>query len=289
MPTYPPKEKILSWQLQTNYFLCLAYKFQKGCRPLYCPPGSLYNGCQCSELLEVVSGMPVLLKLKVSPEPGSLYPSTDVQAAQFRRALVKAVQKSIGNVTGQILASFRQPNETNSYQLYVAVVSTDHGIDTKQSLKHLLDYLDTKLLFQVTSSKNKYSVRLSSKILLLSDKRRTSRFESALDLTDQSKLTLDYSSDYNEFIFKIYQEFSPILFCKQVQLESSEFTETNGQIFVNTTSAVFPVYDICRIAEEQVRVCVDQYLRTHMTSSGNTCGAMMIILLLAISQTYDVV
>ena len=223
--------------------------------------------------------MPIVLKLKATPEPSSLYPSTDVPAAKFHKALQKAVQNFLGHVSVDIVASFRPQNETtptNSYRLYVAVVRSDFGHDTKETLKPLLDYLKSDVFLKVTTSKKRCSVKLANKITFRYIK---GEIVSAFDLQDQIEIILDYSdkSSANNGI-RIYQEFSPILFCKLVQLDSSQFTEKDGQLFINTTTSVLVVSDYYLRTEKEVRVCVDQYL-PDLPSSGNIKGSAIMLLI----------
>ena len=242
---------------------------------MYCPPGSLFSGCRCSELLEAVFGMPVLLKFQVRPEPGSKFPSTDALAAKFRKTLQKAVQNTIGHISADIVSSFRQANGSNYFQLFAVIIRSNFGHDTKETLRPLLGYVDADVFLKITSGKNRYLVGLGNKIKLRSV---NNRLVSAFDLQTQRELVLDYSSIayYGWYGMGIYQEFSPILFCKQVQFDNSQCTEKNGQIFINTTSSVLTVSDFYRTVSKDVRVCLDQYL----PSCGNSNGHVMVSLII---------
>ena len=227
--------------------------------------------------MTAVFGMPVLLKLKVTAEPGSLYPSTDVLAAQFRKALQKAVQTSIAHVSVEIHASFRPRNMTNSYYLYVTIIRSDDRYDTKKTIKPLLAYLQADVFLKVKSNGNKYSVGLVSEILFNST---NDRIMSALDPKSRIEFDFEFSNDKDGFtIHKLYQELSPLLFCKQVQLNESEFTERHGQIIINTTSMVLSVPDFYLTAEMQARLCADQYLSSPLLSFGNTNDLIMMSLM----------
>ena len=243
---------------------------------MYCPPGSLFSGCRCSELLEAVFGMPVLLKFKVRPEPGSQFPSTDVLAAKFRKALQKAVRNAIGHVSVDLVASFGQANETNSFQLFVAIVRSNFGHDTKETLRPLLGYVDAEFFLKTTSNRNRYLIGLGNKITLRSI---NNQLVSAFDLQTQTDLVLGYSNIkyYGNSGMRIYQEFSRILFCKQVQFDSSQFTERHGQILINATPSVFIVSDFYRIVGKDVRVCLDQYLPSFGNSNGHAILSQIIV------------
>ena len=220
--------------------------------------------------------MPVLLKFKVRPEPGSQFPTTDAQAAEFRKALQKAVRNAIGHISADIVSSFRQANGTNSFQLFAVIIRSNFGHDTKETLRPLLGYLDDDDVFlKVTSSKNRYLVEIGNKIKLSSVH---NKLVSAFDLQTQTELILDYSSidHYGNYGLGIYQEFSRILFCKQVQFDNSQFTERNGQVYINATPSVLIVSDFYQTVGKYVRVCLDQYL----PSCGNSNDHVMISLII---------
>ena len=229
--------------------------------------------------MTTVSGMPVILNLKITADPGSLYPSTDVRSSQFRKALRKAMQNSIGHVNVEVHASFRPRNSTNSYFLYATIIRSEYGYDTKETIKPLLAYLHADVFLKVRSNGNKYSVGLVSGILFNSTSSTNDQIMSALD--PKSQIEFDFEFSFGERSFtahELYQELSPLLFCKQVQLNESEFTEKDGEIIINVTSTILSVPDFYLTADMQARLCVDQYLGIPLLSSGNTKGLVMILL-----------
>ena len=83
-------------------------------------------------------------------------------------------------------------------------------------------------------------------------------------------LTLIYSNELFVGTTKRIQVFSPLMYCKQVQLDEDEFIEEQGKIIINTTSKIINVWDFYRVPPSQVRICVDKYLGHLDDSVANT-------------------
>ena len=154
--------------IRVIYFLLFIY-FQHLCRPTYCPAGQIYAAFTCIDLLQDLSGMPVLLKIKVLLKSGSKYPLSDTQIRKLQTSVKRSILSIVDNITVRIVATFQQEN---SY-LVIINAQSDPGHDTKQTLEPLIQYLDTDKHFEVKVGKLTYSALLTSKIALLEERNDT--------------------------------------------------------------------------------------------------------------------
>ena len=69
-----------------------------------------------------------------------------------------------------------------------------------------------------------------------------------------------------------YQVLSPLLYCKQLQLNEAEYYQKPGLITVNVTISTFSIFDFYKIPPSQVRVCVEDYLRKSKGKENKTSG-----------------
>ena len=214
--------------------------------------------------------MPILLKLKVFPEPGKYFPTTDIQIQKLHKALKKTINTTVEQTTAEIIATFQQEKAITPYHLYVVIVRTSPGYDTKETLKPFLDYIENKIQLTVKSSETTFFVTLTNTVLFWIDQitgmdGKPAAVFQAMEIEDNNHpLTITYgkpdiieTSVGNGF----YQEFSPLLYCVQVQLEENEFSEKDGLIILNTTTPSVSMLDYYRASTTQVRVCADQYLQ----------------------------
>ena len=214
--------------------------------------------------------MPILLKLKVFPEPGKYFPTTDIQIQKLHRALKNTIKTTIEQITAEIIATFQQEKATTPYHLYVVIVRTKPGYDTKETLKPFLDYVENKRQLTVKSSETTFSVMLTNTVLFRIDQitgmdgNQAAVFR-AMEIEDNNHpLTLTYTKP-DIMTTSVgnghYQEFSSLLYCVQVQLEENEFSEKDGLIVLNITTSSVSMLDYFRASTTQVRVCADQYLQ----------------------------
>ena len=209
--------------------------------------------------------MPVYLNLKVTTKSGNIFTLTDQQIRKFHTALKEVLRKTISNITAEVVATFIQEKVARSYYICIVVVRTKKDFDTKETLKPLLPFLDTSRSLEFSSIKNKYVVYFLTRILLrvsqnLDTELGTMKLE-VEDLNEEvNNLTLIYSNV--EFMKSIKTEaiqvLSPLVYCKQVQLDDDEFIQERGKIII--ISNMKNVWDFYLVAAAQVRICADQYL-----------------------------
>lgn len=84
----------------------------------------------------------------------------------------------------------------------------------------------------------------------------------AKNLFSNATLTSLYQIEFTNTItdgLPYYQELSPVLFCKQVQLNESEFTEKDGIVTITFSSAVHKTVNFYHVTQNQIRICVEDF------------------------------
>ena len=237
------------------------------CRPLLCPVGELLIGCDCLQPIKNLSGMPVSLNLKIVPKSGNLFSPTNSQVRKFHTALKKMLQRTVSNVKVDIVVTFSTENDNSLYYLCIVVMQTKIGFDTKETMKMFIPFLDNPRSLEFFSLKATYSVyfftrafsRYGFDIQTITDHSYAEN-ENLYEGDNKQNLTLVYSNELFVGTTKRIQVFSPLMYCKQVQLDEDEFIEEQGKISINTTSKIINVWDFYRVPPSQVRICVDKYL-----------------------------
>ena len=237
------------------------------CRPLLCPYGELLIGCDCIQPIKNLSGMPVSLNLKIVPKSGNLFSPTDTQKRKFHAALKKVLQRTVNNVKIDIAVTFSQEKGESAYYLCIAVMQTKLGFDTKETLKTFIPFLDNSRYLEFFSLKATFSVYVFSRAFLrynfdtqtITDHTNAEN-ENLHEDDNKQNLKLIYSNTVFEGKTYPIQVLSPLLYCKQVQLDEDEFIQEQDKISINTTSKMIYVWDFFRVPPSQVRVCVDNYL-----------------------------
>ena len=239
----------------------LCFYFQHLCRPTYCPAGKFYAACKCIDILQNLSGMPVLLKIKVLPRSGPDYPQSDIQIRKLQTSVKRNILSIVDHITVRIVATFQQEN---SY-LVIIEAQSDPGHDTKQTLEPLIQYLDTDKHFEVKVGKLAFSATLTSKIALLEEWNETTAAMAyeARDIEQPIGIfELVYIDDrMKSTMLFTYQPLSRLLYCTQLQLNDTEYFKSSGPIITNASAPLFPIFDYYTITPTQIRVCVDSYLK----------------------------
>ena len=247
-----------------RYFNILTGAFQGFCRPMFCPPGELLITCQCVQPFKAISGMPVLLKLKVTVDQDDHLLSADVLLNRLYVAVTKFLQNTVSQITVRIAATLKPMTNETEYYLCLAIVTVDFGHDTKKTLKPFLRYLDSQRYEAITVKKVTFNVRLTHRIHVWIDKISGPGGFSGIDLQDH----YDLKPVYLDEVFLrgstsrgAYQIFSPLLYCTQVQLNGNESQEQNGILTINATLPNFSVWDYHRVSPREVRICIDEYIK----------------------------
>lgn len=244
--------------------------FQDLCRPVFCPAGDFLVGCECVQPMKNMSGLPVLLALKVVPvkvqQSLSKVRENVPQTFQTYNIALKAIlENTFDHMKTGIAATFKRETDDVQYYISLTKVLVNSGYDTKCVIKPFLQYLDSERHLVFQSDGTKFSVKLTSRIALWPEaypKGNTTEFifkirELGMANTD---LTLVHIPN-KKYLAEPYQIFSPLLFCVQVQLNETEFLEADGFIIIKNTSPKVSIPYYYRMSASQVRVCAEHYLQ----------------------------
>ena len=247
--------------------------FQHICRPTYCPPGEAYIRCQCIKILKALSGMPVLLKIKVVSESDDVNQLTDIQIRKLETLIKRAIISLAKFTSMSIGATFRLNNDF----LVIGGIKCDTGHDTKVTMEPLIKYLDTDEKITISSGKQTFSVTLSSKIAIW--KAWETKYGTTFKVKDMETPNATYeliSIEPGTMESAIgrgeYQYLSRLLYCKQIQLNSTEFFERSGEITANISEPAFSTFDYYQVTSTEVRVCADSYLQAHKENGQHSHG-----------------
>ena len=178
----------------------------------------------------------MLLKLKVRPTAGNTLPTSEITILRLGTALQKAIQKSYTKINVKVFAIFKQESMVKQYYVYAAIANTIKDYGVKESFRSLAQVLDGPPFLQISQGKLNYNIELSNHVEVW--------FESGYDadklyivirareLTTQRELTRIYQNDkaVQEVKRSQFQELSPLLYCKLIQLNEDEYKEQNGMV-----------------------------------------------------------
>lgn len=232
--------------------------------------------------------MPVLVKLRLVPEEDSKtifeQEKTVNDADETVTTRLKDIQKVIeaeltqvhnklkkmlqGDITADPFATFIDDKKTQPLLLSLVIVRSRWGYDTKETVKPLMDYLDSGKSLSFRKGKMAYLVNLTNRVLVWHENYTFIPKVKTLN-KDDNELKLVYLNDrlmQSTLSKGYYQILSPLLYCKQVELNDSECFEKDGAIVVNVTRKTFTTSEFYRTSPVTVRVCLDEYLLFSGTS-----------------------
>ena len=264
------------------------YPFQHICRRVYCPIGDFMIECRCVQLLRQLVGMPVLLTVKVIPRSGNLGKSlTEKQIPNYHKALVRTLQTISENIDVDCIGLFECKSSSNDYYLSVVLVRSHHGNDTRETMKPFLEHLDNDNMLKLNFIRRTYSVGLTSRIRMWTQLKALhdqGTFTSLVDLDSEvNNPTELFSSTEMHFTYsQAFQVLSPLLYCKQIHLNNTEFAEKDGRLI-----AVVPPRNITlscyrRMPQSTARVCIDHYMNNPKNMGLQTRGTSVKIICLCI-------
>ena len=259
----------------TVSFNFLRFVLQKTCRPFFCPIGEVLGGCDCLSFVDKISDMPILLKLIVRPTDGNTLPTSETTILKLGAALQKAIQKSYTKINVKVFAIFKQEFMMKQYYVYTAIANTIKDYGVKDSFRSLAQVLDGPPFLQISQGKLNYNIELTNHVEVW--------FESGYDadklyivirareLTTQRELTRIYQNDKAVQGVKRsqFQELSPLLYCKLIQLNEDEYKEQNGMVTLmafNGSLEIGSTPNYLHVATNEIRVCTNEYIRPLDTS-----------------------
>ena len=120
-------------------------------------------GCRCVQLIKPISGMPILLTIKVIPRDGNLTPLDDKQIPKVHASLRKRMRDIAENISIDFISMYEIKTDIEEYYLSIAVARSYPGHDAKDTMKPFLEFLD-KNRFEIDYKQNSYYGKLTSLI-----------------------------------------------------------------------------------------------------------------------------
>ena len=158
-------------------------------------------GCHCVQLMKPLSGMPIVLTIKVIPQDGNLTALDDKQITKVHVSLRKQMHHISENISVDFLSMYEIKTELEDYFLSLVIVRSNPSHDTKDTMKPFLDYLDQNR-FKLANKPDSYYGKLTSRVRLWEQGqcgpayRRLQDLESAIrdqkELFDKPDLELVY-------------------------------------------------------------------------------------------------
>ena len=202
--------------------------------------------------------MPVLVTIKVLSKSDT--PLTDIKIRKLQESTKRSILSLVDFITISIGATFRLKND----YLAIGVIRADPGNDTKLTIEPLIEYLDTDKRIEITVGQHTFSATLTTKIALWEEQNKTT-YARTYKARDMEKTTdtfeLIYADDEIMSATMTYQPLSRLLYCKQLQLDDTEYFERSGLIIANASAPRFSTCDYYRITPKQIRVCADSYIQ----------------------------
>lgn len=223
--------------------------------------------CGCVPFALNVTGISVALKLVVKEVRGKKIPTSAGSIKRMASALAKTLTEKCDGLRVDIAAVFMYQSSEDERLWCIARVYTIQGYDTKSSVRNLADHLEGPPFSQLTFANNVIEIRLSNNISFWRD---INRDLAAKDLFNNATLKLLYQNEAmndRTYGLSLYQELSPLLFCKQVQLNESQFSERDGIVTLNVSSVVYDTVNFCHVTQSQIRICAAEFLKAFTASS----------------------
>ena len=238
------------------------------CRTKYCPFGDFRAVCECFPALQNYSGMPILIKIKLTSKLDTNVTLSVRQLKQLQTALAQKVESVAKDSSADVMLTYRQENVRVHSYLSILMVHSDPGHDTKTTMAPMMKYLETDEELELSASQVPFSAAMTTSIALWPEyTHATKQWTFQVQDMKSSQITFKNIYENDKTIIEIvrgeYQVLSRLIYCTQVQLNNAEYFERSGLIIVNVTSHQFAISDYYKIlpTREQVRVCADEYLK----------------------------
>ena len=225
------------------------------------------DGCRCVQLIKPISGMPILLTIKVIPRDGNLTPLDDKQISKVRTSLRKRMRDISENISIDFLTMYGIKTDLQEYFLFLAVVRSFPDNDTKDTMKPFLEYLDKKR-FEIAYNRNSYYGKLTSRVRLWEQNNGTGWHQKLQDLESKIRVqkeifsTLGTGAAYGQS----FQTFSPLLYCNQIQLNDTDFEVRDDGLIVVANSRKIELPYFRLVPPSLVRICADRYINENKSA-----------------------
>ena len=213
--------------------------------------------CKCIPFTSTTSGMPYLLLIKLQ---ALKRPMLGHQADDFL-ALSAAVRKALGTrykrIVFETVAIFYSNFTENTYLLHVIRAREERRYDAKNSaFKELAQYLEGPPFLRLVSRKSKYDAKLTNSIIIWTDPVGVYR---ASDTKTDLELHEVFTDDELVITLRWSQELSKLLFCKQVELNDTEYSEKHGVVSINVSSIDYHTTHYFHTAINKIRICTEDF------------------------------
>ena len=241
-------------------------------------------GCRCVQLIKPISGMPILLTIKVIPRDGHLTALDDKQISKVHVALRKRMREISENISIDFISMYEIKTDQQEYFLSLAVARSFPGNDTKDTMKPFLDYLD-KNPFEIAYKRNSFYGKLTSRVRVWEqgyggpETRRLQDLESAIRNQTELFSKADTALAFRQKI----QALSPLLYCMQIQLNDTEFDERDDGLIVGISSGNIKISNYRLVTPSLVRVCTDSYININ-NNTGYQMSLSLYVSVLALAR-----
>ena len=219
-------------------------------------------GCRCVQLIKPISGMPILLTIKLIPRDGHLTAVDDKHIPKVLASLRRRMCIISENITVDFISMYEIKTDLQEYFLSLAVVRSFPGHDTKDTLKPFLEYLD-KNRFEIAYKQISYYGELTSRVRLweeINDDHFSDNKILDFEAVIRSQKILFQKSDIARIFRQKFQAISPLLYCLQIQLKATEFEKSDDGLIVVTSSRNIKIPYYRQVTPSLIRVCADSFI-----------------------------
>ena len=244
--------------------------FQKECRQWYCSPGDINTKCTCKPLPIQMSGMPVVVKIKIMATQFQPLPSSIAALRRLRNTIESLFTTNFKAFSAETMATFKSdPDQSHPYHLHVLEIRTKQGLDTKVELREIVERQDRTPLFEFESGQTHLEALLTNQVQTWFDGPSRPDTFFAKDILTSETLQRTYLLKRLETLTpRQVMEAKKMLYCRQVELSSDEFKDDNGTITVNANHDVFIGLNYIYVDEgAALRVCIEDYSPSRVSSA----------------------
>ena len=223
--------------------------------------------CQCMPFASMTSGMPFLLSIIVQPTKRALLQQQDADDVMTLSAAIrKALRKRYKQIQFETMAIFYNNVTAHAYQLHVIRAREEQGYDAKSSFKELAEAVERPPFLRLVSGNYSYEAKLTNRITVWTD---TLGKERANDTGNDLVLQGVYINDGLGDSLRFSQELSKLLFCQQVELNGTEYSEKHGVVTLNVSSVDYQTTHYYHTATDKIRICTEDFREAFPVTSSS--------------------
>ena len=212
--------------------------------------------CECMPFASLTSGMPFLLSIKIYPVNGAWPERKKDDFMTLSTGLRKALEERYKRIEFETMAIFNSNYTDHEYRLHVIRARAEQGYDAKSSFKELAESVEGPPFLRLVSKQYSYDAELTNTVTYFKD---PARGYSANDTRNNLELQKLYEVRGLIGQLRWSQELSKLLYCQQVELTNTEFTEENGVVTLNVSSVNYRTTHYYHPAEDKIRICTEDF------------------------------